>query len=164
MICQNCKKNEATTHIKRIINGETAEYRLCKNCAISLGFSDSFSDFGINLSELFGGFLGDISVSSLSSRVLRCEKCGSSFEDIAKSGKIGCADCYSLFYDKLLPSIQRIHGKTRHEGKIAKSAGESLKREREISSLKQDLSKAIEEQNFEEAARLRDKIRETEAE
>ncbi len=163
MLCQNCQKTEATTHIKRIINGETAEHHLCKNCAYELGFSDSFSDFGINISELFSSFLGDFSVKSLSNRVLRCEKCGSAFDDIARSGKIGCADCYAIFYDKLLPSIQRIHGKTKHEGKIAKSAGNELRLEREISDMRAQLNQAIDEQNFELAASLRDKIREMEA-
>lgn len=162
MLCQNCQSAEATTHIKRIINGQTAEHHLCRSCAYELGFSDSFSDFGINLSELFGGFLGDFSVSSLSNRVLRCDKCGSTFESIAKSGKIGCANCYMVFYDKLLPSIQRIHGKTKHEGKIASSAGSEIKLQREIFDLKEELNKAISEQNFELAANLRDRINEME--
>lgn len=163
MLCQNCKKNEATTHIKRIINGETAEYRLCRSCAGALGFIDSFSDLGLNLSELFGGFLGDLSVSSLSNRTIRCEKCGSTFDDIAKSGKIGCADCYTLFYDKLLPSLQRIHGRTQHEGKIAQSAGKEVKKERQVSDLKKEMDLAISEQNFERAAQLRDQLKELDA-
>lgn len=162
MLCQNCKKNEASTHIKRIINGESATYHLCRDCASSFGFSDSFSDFSLNLSELFGGFLGDLPVSTLSNRVIRCEKCGSTFDDIAKSGRVGCADCYSLFYDKLLPSLQRIHGRTKHEGKIAQSAGAEIKREREISDLRQEMNQSVGEQDFERAARLRDKIKELE--
>lgn len=163
MLCQNCKKNEANTQIKRIVNGEAAEYRLCKSCANALGFLDSFSDFGLNFSEMFGGFLGDTPISSLSNRTIRCEKCSSTFDDIVKAGKIGCADCYGLFYDKLLPSLQRIHGKTRHEGKIAQSAGEEIKKERKISELKKEMDTAIKEQNFEYAAQIRDQIRDIES-
>lgn len=163
MLCQNCKKNEANTQIKRIVGGEAAEYRLCKGCAAALGFLDSFSDFGLNFSEMFGGFLGDSPVSTLSNRTIRCEKCGSTFDDIVKAGKIGCADCYGLFYDKLLPSLQRIHGRTRHEGKIAQSAGEEIKKERKIKELQREMDGAIQEQNFEYAAKIRDQIRDIES-
>lgn len=163
MLCQNCKKNEATTHIKRIVNGAAAEHHLCSECAAALGYADAFGGFGMDLGGFFGSFLGDLPVSSLSSRVLRCEKCGSSFEDIAKNGKIGCAECYRVFYDKLLPTIRRIHGHSHHEGKLAEGAGEEIKLERRIEDLKEKLNHAIDEQNFELAAQLRDEIKQMEA-
>lgn len=162
MLCQNCGKNEATTHLKRIINGETAETHLCSQCSSSFGYGSMFSGFGLNLGDLFSGFFSDIPVSRLSSRVLHCEKCGCSFDDIAKSGKIGCSDCYKTFFDKLQPSIQRIHGKTEHLGKFPLGAGEEVKFAHRLSELKDELNKAIDEQNFEKAARLRDEIREME--
>lgn len=162
MLCQNCGKKEAKTHLKKITNGETVELHLCPDCAFALGYTDVFSGFGINLSDFFGGFFGDTPVSAISNKTIRCEKCGSTFEDIAKSGKIGCADCYNLFYDKLLPSLQRIHGKTHHEGKLAKGAGEEVKRARKLTELKRKLNDAIDEQNFELAALIRDEIKEME--
>ncbi|MCL2513316.1 MAG: UvrB/UvrC motif-containing protein [Oscillospiraceae bacterium] len=158
MICQHCGKNEATTHIRKIVNGETALYHLCGPCAGALGYKDVFSGFGLDLSKMFGSFLSDGQKGGPAATA-RCEKCGSSFEDIMKSGKIGCADCYSLHYNKLLPSLQRIHGKTVHEGKVSAGAGEEIKNERRITDLKALLSKAVEEQNFEHAAKLRDEIR-----
>ena len=118
MLCQNCGKNEATTHIKQFINGDMAESHLCSDCASHLGYSDMFSGFGLNLSELFGGFLGDMMPSISSGKSPRCSKCGTSFDEIARDGRVGCADCYRTFYDKLLPSIQRIHGKAKHAGKV----------------------------------------------
>lgn len=159
MICQYCGKNEATTHIKRIINGEATELHLCPDCASSLGYSSMFPGLGINLSGLFGGFFGDMPVSRLSSKVIRCEKCGCSFDDIAKSGMVGCADCYKTFYDKLLPSIQRIHGNTVHQGKFPKSASDEDKKAHKLNELKDELNRAIDEQNFERAAQLRDEIK-----
>ena len=163
MLCQNCGKNEATTHVKRIINGEAAEAHLCPACAHASGYDSVFSGFGLNLSDIFGGFFGDIPVSKLSNRVIRCEKCGCSFDDIAKSGMIGCADCYSTFFDKLQPTLQRIHGNTTHQGKFPQGAGEDVKKTHRISELKKQLNQAIDEQNFEKAAQLRDEIREMEA-
>ncbi len=160
MLCQNCGKYEATTHVKRIINGESAEAHLCSDCAKALGYNDVFGGFGNTFGDLLGSFFGEPHTPSLTSRGLRCEKCGNTFNDIVNSGKIGCADCYTTFYEKLLPSLQRIHGKTRHEGKNPKILNtEAATVRNETESLEKELKKAIEEQNFERAAELRDRIK-----
>ncbi|MBQ3046141.1 MAG: UvrB/UvrC motif-containing protein [Clostridia bacterium] len=162
MLCQNCGKNEATTHIKQIINGDMAESHLCSECASHLGYSDMFSGFGLNLSELFGGFLGDTKPSVSSGKSPRCPKCGSSFDEIVHSGKVGCADCYRTFYDRLLPSIQRIHGKIKHSGKTAAVASAQPKVEttaEKIEKLKSAMNDAVAKQDFENAAKIRDEIK-----
>ena len=164
MLCQNCKKNEATTHIKHVINGEATENHFCHSCAESLGVGGFFDDFSLNLPGIFSSFFGD-SVFSLGERQLdRCEKCGSCFDDIIKTGKVGCADCYEKFYSKLLPSIQRIHGKAKHQGKIPEIHGTKVTArektaEEKIADLQKEMQKAIEEQNFERAAVIRDEIK-----
>lgn len=157
MLCQNCKKNEATTHIRRIVNGASAEYHICPECARSLGYIAMGT-----LGELFGSVLSDLSVSRLSSRVLQCEKCGCTFDDIVKNGTIGCADCYGLFYDKLLPSIQRLHGQTAYKGKTPKGPDETSRMQARLGRLRAQLGAAVNEQNYELAAALRDEIRELE--
>ena len=166
MLCQNCGKNEATTHIKRIINGETTEAHLCSQCAKALGGTDLFSDMGLSLNDFFGGFLSDISpaVSALGEGVVRCQKCGSTWQDIARDGKVGCSDCYRTFYDKLLPALKRIHGRVRHDGKsiAAPAVSEEEKKEQKINKMKEELQKAVNEQRFEDAAKLRDEIKEAE--
>lgn len=160
MLCQNCGKYEATTHVKRIVNGESAEAHLCSDCAKALGYNDVFGGFGNTFGDLLGSFFGEPQVSAISSRTIRCEKCGNTFNDIVNSGKIGCADCYSTFYDKLLPSLQRIHGKTRHEGKNPTIIKAEVTNVNPIEDLEEQLRIAIDEQNFEKAAQLRDKINE----
>ena len=162
MLCQNCGKNEATTHIKQIINGDMAESHLCSDCASHLGYSDVFSGFGLNLSELFGGFLGDMMPAIPAGKTQRCEKCGSSFDEIVRSGKVGCADCYRTFYDKLLPSIQRIHGKIKHSGKTSTASPAEEKVEsplEKIEKLKAAMNEAVAKQDFESAAKIRDEIK-----
>lgn len=160
MLCQNCGKYEATTHVKRIVNGETAEAHLCSDCAAVLGYTDVFGGFTNTFSDLLGSFFGEPAVSALSSRTVRCEKCGNTFNDIVNSGKLGCADCYRTFYDKLLPSIQRIHGKTRHEGKTPKAVKvEADSPQNKIIRLEKELKDAVERQDFEKAAQLRDEIK-----
>ena len=160
MLCQNCGKYEATTQVKRIVNGESAEAHLCSDCAKALGYNDVFGGFGNTFGDLLGSFFGEPQVSAISSRTIRCEKCGNTFNDIVNSGKIGCADCYTTFYDKLLPSLQRIHGKTRHEGKNPTIIKAEVTNVNPIEDLEEQLRIAIDEQNFEKAAQLRDKINE----
>lgn len=160
MLCQNCGKYEATTHVKRIVNGESAEAHLCSDCAKALGYNDVFGGFGNTFGDLLGSFFGEPQVSAISSRTIRCEKCGNTFNDIVNSGKIGCADCYTTFYDKLLPSLQRIHGKTRHEGKNPTIIKAEVTNVNPIEDLEEQLRIAIDEQDFEKAAQLRDRINE----
>ena len=160
MLCQNCGKYEATTHVKRIVNGESAEAHLCSDCAKALGYNDVFGGFGNTFGDLLGSFFGEPQVSAISSRTNRCEKSANTFNDIVNSGKIGCADCYTTFYDKLLPSLQRIHGKTRHEGKNPTIIKAEVTNVNPIEDLEEQLRIAIDEQNFEKAAQLRDKINE----
>lgn len=159
MVCQNCERSEATTHIKRLVNGDTAETHLCADCAAHLGYGDFFSGFGLNLGELFGGILENGLPEAKSAKTLRCSKCGCSFEDIVRDGKLGCAQCYTTFYDKLLPSLQRIHGRIEHNGKVSEIAEKSTKKKSRLEQLREDLNAAIEEQNFEQAAKLRDEIK-----
>lgn len=159
MLCQSCEKRQATTHIKTILNGELKEFNLCPECAQKMGYGSFFGGFGFDFDKLFGSFMDSVSTGQSTKR---CQCCGSSFEDIAKTGKIGCANCYKVFYDELLPSIQRIHGRTCHTGKLARSAGTEVKIKNEISQCKYDLEQAIKAQEFEKAAELRDRIRELE--
>ena len=154
MLCQNCNKNEANMHMKRIINGRAAEVHLCSDCARSLGYGEAFSGMGFSFADFFGDFL--LKNESLASSV-RCSFCGKTFEEIATDGKMGCAECYNSFYEKLLPSLTRVHGKTAHIGKrpINAGGGDALN----IEELKTRLEKAVLNQDFETAAKLRDEIK-----
>ena len=162
MLCQNCGKNEATTHIKQIINGDMAESHLCSYCAAHLGYSDVFSGFGLNLSEIFGSLLGEMVPTLAAGKGHRCEKCGAAYADIVREGKVGCAVCNRTIYDKLLPSIQRIHGKIKHSGKSSSASPEKVKvetTEEKIEKLQRQKNDAVEKQDFELAAKIRDEIK-----
>lgn len=164
MLCQNCNKNEATTHIKQIINGEATEKHLCSDCVKSSGYDDFFDSFSFRIPNIFSSFFSDTPFALSAAKTTRCDNCGSSFDDIIKTGIVGCAKCYETFYDKLLPSIQRIHGRATHAGKTPviheTVEEEKVKTTDEIIAEKNiELQKAIEEQNFEQAAVLRDEIK-----
>ncbi len=116
MLCQNCRAKDACVHMKRIIGGEAAEVHLCADCAAALGYADILPGFGISVSSSVGSF----SLPHINSvnRTLRCEVCGFSFEDISATGKPGCPNCYRVFFDKLYPSIRKLHGRAVYRGKF----------------------------------------------
>ena len=165
---QKCGANNANTPVKTIINGELKEYDLCSDCAKKMGYTNVFSDMEDEFSNFLGSFFGNVLPAR--TQATRCEFCGTTYPEIAKTGHVGCAKCYDVFADELYPSIRRIHGNTTHCGKNSKRA-ENAKAEKpveqtkedKIKALKAELDKAVKEQNFEHAAELRDKIKEMEA-
>lgn len=168
MICQACGKKTATTHIKTIVNGKLTEYHLCSDCAKEKGYGNLFSSWNLDFGNMLGGLIGG---SRQTAKVQRCEKCGSSFAEISKTGKLGCAECYKTFRSQLVPVIQRVHGTTKHKGKVPGSSALRITdtnnqmmpvKESPVEEKKRLLQKAIEAQDFEQAAVLRDEIKEME--
>jgi len=90
----------------------------------------------------------------------RCPKCGSTLEEIVESGRIGCAECYQTFRNELMPTIENIHGKASHVGKRPRAHKRELPEKTLLQQLQEQLQKAVREEKFEDAAALRDKIRE----
>lgn len=163
MKCQHCNHNEATTHIKKNVNGNVSEMHLCSDCARELGVMEEFSPESFFNDTFFGNFLGaGVPAMNILSGIDHCEYCGSTFNDIVKNGRVGCANCYTKFEDRLQPTITKMHGNAKHIGKNV-TYTEEKEAEPEISELdklKNDLKLAIKEQRFEDAAVLRDKINE----
>ncbi len=160
MLCERCGKKTATTHIKSSINGVSEQHHLCSECAHEYSAHNSLS-----LGNLIGSFFGDtLKSQSLTDNRKRCEGCGMCFDDIAESGKVGCDKCYETFLDQLLPSLQRMHGRSRHAGKTPFTVSVKPSIEDKIAELKSKMQSAIAEQNFEQAAQLRDQIKEMERE
>lgn len=167
MKCSHCNNNEANTHIKRTINGKTQEMYLCSECAKKLGVMDEFDFEPFTMDSFFGNLLG-AGASALNSLagIDRCSYCGSSLNDIINSGKAGCSNCYTKFEDRLTPSIEKLHGRTKHVGKNVTYTYEKDEKEsdqetsiNELDKLKAELKVAIQEQRFEDAAIIRDKIK-----
>ncbi len=154
MLCQACGKNEATVEFTEIVNDEVKQLHLCDACAKKKGIEMeqhfSIADFLAGLSEPGTG-------------VMKCDKCGMTFDEFQKIGRFGCADCYLAFRENLRPLLKRIHGSTKHTGKSAKGRGaDGPDKRAEISVLKQRLQLAVDREEFEEAAKLRDRIRDLE--
>lgn len=176
MMCQNCGQRAATTHIKTVVNGQLSETHLCSQCAKKQGYGHMLSEwngFGGLLSGLLGPEAGWYSAPQREEK--RCPGCGMSFREISRGGKIGCSECYKAFRSQLIPVIERLHGQAAHRGKVPGGSALRVQEENrqlmnveesrapsEIEEKKRQLQRAIEEQNFEEAAVIRDQIKELE--
>jgi protein arginine kinase activator len=159
MLCQYCGKNPAAIHVKSTENGELTEFSLCAECAQELGYGNLFTGLGLRFNGVLREFF---SQDDNEFDTVRCKCCGASFSDIVKSGKVGCSACYDTFYDRLVPLLQQIHGSAVHRGK---TTGESLPQIRpkgQLSIMHRKLREAIESEDFESAALLRDSIRKLE--
>lgn len=152
MLCSKCHKNEATVFYKQNINGAVHEYALCSECA---------GEYGIGFSGL--NLFGSVFVPSVEKRQQkRCTLCSSTIDEILKSGKTGCSECYNVFSEELGPTIKGIHSVRKHKGRSPGSSAEKSNDTNELTDLKLALKSAIENEEYEKAATLRDRIRELE--
>ena len=160
MQCQFCGKRPAVVHFTQIENQKKSEYHVCEKCAEERGFHTSLNKSKFSVGDLLAGMVDQTGGSDESKlgRV-RCPRCHMVYSTFKESGRLGCSECYETFRAQLKPLLRRIHGSTRHSGKspIKDSARVALRRE--IQRLHEDMQKAIEHEEFETAARLRDQIR-----
>lgn len=160
MLCDICGKKEATVHLTEIVNEQMTKLNLCEDCAREKG-AEMEEHFG--LSELLAG-LTDMgtTVEPEVAITTKCPNCALTYQNFRKIGRLGCGECYEAFKKELSPLLKRIHGSDRHIGKVPLKGGKSIEDTRTLQDLKLQLEKAIQMEEFEEAAKLRDKIRELE--
>jgi protein arginine kinase activator len=91
---------------------------------------------------------------------VKCPDCGLTYADFKKIGRLGCGECYAAFRKYLAPLLKRIHGSSQHMGKTPFKAGKATKKKMDMQDLRTKLQRAIEAEEFEEAARIRDQIKE----
>ena len=158
MLCELCKQTQATVHLTEIVNDQMTELHLCEACANQKG-AQVESHFG--LSDLLSG-LADFGKTQEPEEISAkaCPNCGMTYEDFRKVGRLGCSECYPTFKRSLGSLLKRIHGSPIHLGKSPMRLIKTAKvAKTEIADLKHKLEQAIENEEFEEAARLRDQIR-----
>ena len=174
MYCELCKKNPATIHYTKIVNGYKEERHLCEQCANSLkepggGFPilGLMPDF--SMADFIGGFFNPESqsqpfVQKNMTAHDACPMCGMTAGEFRRVGRVGCSNCYSYFAEYMPGLIQRIHGNSRHTGKVPVRGEAKLAEKQKNVQLRQALQQAISEEQFERAAELRDEIRRLEQE
>ena len=167
MLCENCQKNTATVHMQGFVNGAKTELHLCQDCS----FNMVNMEMPISMENIFKGILesvqsmGPINLGQPPGRPVKrqapgpCNVCALSYEQFKAKGKLGCEACYQAFTKEIVALFKNVQGSTHHEGKFPKRSGEQIRQRREVDKLRASLKKAIDEENYEEAAQIRDQIR-----
>lgn len=153
--CIHCD-NPATYHLTQIVENKIHKIDLCEECANSQGLTDPDS---LDLDALIKQVDTHEEAETLLEDETSTEACslsGATFEDFKKTGRLGSAACYTLFEDRLMPILKTMHRGDRHVGKTPRSNTESSGSG--VESLQRELQRAISQERYEEAARLRDAI------
>jgi len=163
MQCQICNENDATIHLTEISDGKRYEMHVCEHCAAEQGIAVK-SQIPINelLSNLLAVQPTDDELASLSQQV-SCPHCETTMAQFRKEGVLGCPYDYEVFEKSLLPLIERAHdGKTTHCGKLPSRIPKDAKKQTQLLNLRQQLEAAVQSEDYELAAKLRDKIKKCE--
>ena len=168
--CQNCQASPATVHLTEIKDKDRRELHLCTKCAQERGITLK-TDF--SLGEIFGGLIEPSSPSKAGgqqekqdkqdkekrdSRTI-CPRCGLSYLEFRKTGRLGCPDDYEVFKKGLIPFLEKIHLDTRHVGKVPSRADKRTQQVKELVALRRQLTDLVARAAYEEAARVRDRIK-----
>ncbi|WP_226038401.1 UvrB/UvrC motif-containing protein [Aquibacillus saliphilus] len=171
MECQECHERPATLHFTKVVNGSKTEIHVCEHCAKEKGYV-SYGEEAYSLHDLLSGLFNfDTSLNEQKSKNLsdeqglKCPKCGMTYKEFTQVGKFGCASCYHTFSDRLNPIFRRVHsGNIVHEGKIPKRIGSNIYQKKLLNGYKEKLQQLIQSEEFEQAAQVRDQIKEMEKE
>jgi len=156
MLCQNCKQRPANLHLTQIKNNAKVDKYLCEQCAKDIGQIEVVSPFGFD--DLINGLFGT-QLKQEAPVALKCNNCGMEYNEFLRSSKLGCTQCYKAFRPKLDPIIKRLHGNAEHHGKIPGRVSSNINVPNEIEKLKQLLNESIQKEEYEESAKIRDRIR-----
>jgi protein arginine kinase activator len=159
MSCEQCREREAVIHLTQIVNEQVTTLHLCERCAAEKGVESP----GAQPKTPLGTFLaamGQEPEPTQAPRVDTCSRCGGSLQDFRESGRLGCSDCYRSFEVPLRDLLRRLHGSTHHMGERYADRGTTVPAERpQATELREQLRVAVETENFELAAELRDRLR-----
>jgi protein arginine kinase activator len=155
MVCDICKKAEATVHLTQIVDGKMLKVDLCESCAKEKGVQEAA---GFSLADLLVG-LGAAEEIKVESPGAQCPVCGFTQADFKKTGRLGCSACWETFEAGLASLLKAMHKGDHHIGKVPAKAMHTLALSGRIQELTEELDKAVREENYEEAAQIRDEIR-----
>jgi len=154
MVCDICHKNIATVHLTEVINDKVVEMHICQHCTKTEEFKENLS-----IQELLGGLM-DVAGTQHKEKVsLKCSSCGLTYDDFRKKARLGCGKCYLTFRQQLTPLLKKVHGSLYYAGKRLLDSTPKISRENKTEELQKRLDRAVQLEEFEEAARLRDELK-----
>ena len=158
MLCSVCKEKPATVHLTQIVGEKMQKLDLCEECAKTKGVNDPTS-FSLADADVLFGLGASQEIDQSTGTETKCPRCGFTQVDFKKSGRLGCPECYKTFADGLSSLLKTMHKGTRHAGKVPEALRESREQSDRLKLLQKKLAKAIDDENFEQAASLRDEIK-----
>jgi protein arginine kinase activator len=161
MLCDVCRENDATVFLTQIVDGKMQKVNLCEACSKAKGVTDPT---GFALADLLLGLGAAQEIEQGAAEQPRCPQCGFTQGDFKKTGRLGCAVCYDTFGEALESLIKAMHKGTRHTGKVPERLRRAIELKDRVRGLRDDLQKAVDQENYESAASLRDRIRQIEEE
>ena len=158
MLCDICKKIEATVHLTQIVDNKMLKIDLCEACSKTKGIQEAT---GFSLADLQVGLGAADEITGDGG--LKCPVCGFTQADFKKTGRLGCSTCWETFAQGLGTLLKAMHKSDRHVGKVPSKAAHTLVITQRIKELAGELETAVHDEKYEQAAQLRDQIRELEA-
>ena len=162
MMCDECGVRPANIHLTTFTNGEKQDKNLCATCLTKYKMNLSSIDL-TNLAGILGGFIEKALTSKkeepYSDFTATCETCGMEYSQFKRNGMLGCADCYKAFREPIEEMLTRMHGNAQHVGRVPGGVNSQVSLRLQIDKLKQQLTRAISEEEYEAAATIRDQIR-----
>jgi protein arginine kinase activator len=163
MSCEQCHEREAVIHLTQIVNEQVTTLHLCERCAAEKGVESPGSQPKTPLGTFLAAMGQELPEQTPAPRsVENCPRCGGSLQDFRESGRLGCSDCYRTFEVPLRDLLRRLHGSTHHMGEryADREAAAPVPTPRgHAAELREQLRLAVETENFELAAELRDRLR-----
>lgn len=160
--CQRCGERPATVHLTDIVNKKKREMHLCENCAREQDLIPDGPAAAINLQALVSLIMGQPTIEPVEPATLNCPSCGLQYDVFRSEGRLGCPDDYDVFRPNLEPLLERIHRGTRHLGKTPRHEAQRQEHRAELETLRAELAAAVATERYEDAARIRDLIRQKE--
>ncbi len=161
MPCEQCHEREAVIHLTQIVNEQVTTLHLCERCAAEKGVESPGSQPKTPLGTFLAAMGQELPEQTPTPRAGEsCPRCGGSLQDFRESGRLGCSDCYRTFEVPLRDLLRRLHGSTHHMGERYADRAPGTPHERhQAAELREQLRLAVETENFELAAELRDRLR-----
>ena len=160
MKCEICGARKAVIHIQQVIGKERVDLHLCEECALERGISGEGEHVELSISGMLNGLLDIGDLKDRKNTV--CPQCGSTWESIQKREKLGCAECYGTFSREIRFLLDKMGAQSTHKGKLPKSLNTYKRYLVDVVKLKDGLREALKKEDYEKAARIRDRIRELE--
>src|SRR5258708_10257812 len=159
MLCCICKEKEAKVHLSQIVGDKMQKVDLCEECAKHKGVNDPA---GFSLADLLLGLGASQEMEQASGGPeIKCPHCGFTQADFKKAGRVGCSECYVTFAEGLEGLVKTMHKGTKHIGKVPQSLQQSRDLSEKLKNLQKKLDKAVAEEDFEQAAQVRDEMKTT---